>query len=71
MPHSLKLKLSLGAIAIGLLLLLTQLLVQSWSLRAELKERIETEQFQYLSALADHLDDKLGERVTALSAAGR
>ena len=71
MPHSLKLKLSLGAIAIGLLLLLTQLLVQSWSLRAELKERIETEQFQYLSALADHLDDKLGERVTALNAAGR
>ncbi len=71
MPRSLKLKLSLGAIAIGLLLLLTQLLVQSWSLRAELKERIETEQFQYLSALADHLDDKLGERVNALNAVGR
>lgn len=71
MPRSLKFKLSLGAIAIGLLLLLTQLLVQSWSLREELKERIETEQFQYLSALVEHLDDKLGERVNALNAAGR
>ena len=71
MPRSLKLKLSLGAILIALLLLLTQLLMQSWSLRKDLSERIETEQFQFLSALVEHLDDKLSERVNALAAAGR
>lgn len=70
-PLSLKLKLSLGAIAIGLMLLLTQLLVQSWSLREELRSRIEAEQFQLLSTLVENLDDKLSERVNALAAAGR
>ena len=64
---SLKLKLTLGAITIGLLLLLVHSLGQFYALRGNLAERIANEQFQLVSELADHLDDKLNERLTALA----
>jgi signal transduction histidine kinase len=64
---SLKLKLTLGAITIGLLLLLVHSLGQFYALRGNLAERIASEQFQLVSDLAEHLDDKLNERLTALA----
>jgi signal transduction histidine kinase len=64
---SLKLKLTLGAITIGLLLLLVHSLGQFYALRGNLAERIASEQFQLVSGLAEHLDDKLNERLTALA----
>jgi len=64
---SLKLKLTLGAITIGLLLLLVHSLGQFFALRGNLAERIASEQFQLVSGLAEHLDDKLNERLTALA----
>ena len=64
---SLKFKLTLGAIAIGLLLLLVQFFSQFYALRGELGQRIESEQFRSLSDLASHLDDKLEERLLALA----
>lgn len=64
---SLKLKLTLGAIAIGLVLLLAQSFGQFHALRGDLSERIESEQFNLLSELASHLDDKVNERKTALA----
>ena len=64
---SLKFKLTLGAIAIGLLLLLVQFFSQFYALRGELGQRIESEQFRALSDLASHLDDKLDERLLALA----
>jgi signal transduction histidine kinase len=64
---SLKLKLTLGAITTALLLLLAQSLGQFYALRGNLTDRIANEQFQLLSELAEHLDDKLNERLTALA----
>jgi len=64
---SLKFKLTLGAIAIGLLLMLVQFFSQFYALRGELGQRIESEQFRSLSDLASHLDDKLEERLLALA----
>ena len=64
---SLKLKLTLGAIAIALLLLLVQFFGQFYSLRGDLTARIESEQFQLLSVLGNHLDDKIDERLSALA----
>jgi len=68
---SLKLKLILGAIALGIALLLIQSLWQFQALRGELTKRIETEQFTLLGELAKHLDEKLEERLTALHRAGQ
>ena len=64
---SLKFKLTLGTIVIGLLLLLVQFFGQFYALRGTLTERIESEQFQLLSALGGHLDDQFEERLTALA----
>ena len=64
---SLKSKLTLGTIVIGLLLLLGQFFGQFYALRSTLTERIESEQFQLLSALGSHLDDQLEERLAALA----
>jgi len=64
---SLKFQLTLGAIALGLLLLLLQFFSQFYTLRGELKERIEQEQFRALSDLAAQLDDKIEERLLALA----
>jgi signal transduction histidine kinase len=64
---SLKLKLTLGAISIGLILLLVQSIGQFYALRGELAARIEAEQFTLLSELASHLDDKIEERLVAIT----
>lgn len=68
---SLKLKLTLSAITIGVVLLISQSLGQYHFLRDEVAERIETEQFTLLSELAHHLDDKMDERLNALAQAAR
>ena len=65
--HSLQFKLALSTILIGLTLLLVQSLGQFYALRGDLAGRIESEQYQLLSELAGHLDDKLNERLTALA----
>jgi signal transduction histidine kinase len=64
---SLKLKLTLGTIFIGLLLLLVQFFGQFYALRGNLTDRIQNEQFQLLSEVGSHLDDKFDERLTALT----
>ena len=65
---SLRLMLTLSAIAISLALLLVQSISQFYALRSDLSERIQTEQFTLLSELGRHLDDKFEERLHALSA---
>ena len=67
--HSLKLKLTLSAIFMALLLLLVQSISQFYVLRDDLAARIENEQFTLLTELAGHLDDKMDERLTALARA--
>ena len=64
---SLKFKLTLGTIVIGLLLLLVQFFGQFYALRSTLTQRIESEQFQLLTALGSHLDGQLEERLVALA----
>ena len=64
---SLKFKLTLSAISMALLLLLVQSISQFYMLRSELSARIESEQFTLLTELAGHLDDKMDERLNALS----
>lgn len=64
---SLKLKLTLGTIFIGLLLLLVQFFGQFYALRGNLTDRIQNEQFQLLSEVGSHLDDKFNERLIALT----
>ena len=64
---SLKFKLTLGAMVIGLILLAIQSIAQFTSLRADMAERIGDSQFQLLTTLAQQLDDKLGERLNALA----
>nr|WP_286208835.1 EAL domain-containing protein [Azospirillum sp. A1-3] len=67
---SLKLKLTLGAIVLGGVLLLAQSVLQFYALRSEVLERIERQQFDLLSELAAHMDDQISERMTALAQAG-
>jgi signal transduction histidine kinase len=64
---SLKFKLTLGAIGTALVLLIVQFIGQYSILREDLGKRIEAEQFQFLSELAGNIDDKLQERLSALS----
>ncbi len=68
--NSLKLKLIVSSISIGIVLLLCQFLIQFQSMRGNLVEGLEREQFSSLTELANHLDDKLLERQTALEKAG-
>ena len=68
---SLKLKLALGAILISVLLMTIQSFAQFYSLREDVAERIEGEQFTLLSTLASQLDDKIQERLAALAASTR
>lgn len=69
--HSLQFKLALSTILIGLVLLLVQSFGQFYALRGDLAGRIESEQYQLLSELAGHLDDKMNERLTALAESAR
>jgi signal transduction histidine kinase len=64
---SLRLMLTLGAIIIGLSLLLVQSVSQFYALRSDLSQRIQAEQFTLLSELGSHLDDKFDERLMALN----
>ena len=66
-PYSLKLKLTVGAIGTALVLLLVQFFGQYSVLREDLGKRIETDQFAFLSELAGNIDDKLQERLRALT----
>lgn len=66
-PYSLKLKLTVGAIGTALVLLLVQFFGQYSVLREDLGKRIETEQFAFLDELAGNIDDKLQERLRALT----
>lgn len=67
---SLKLKLTLGAILLGGVLLLVQSTLQFYGLRSEVLERIEAQQFDLLSELVAHMDDQISERLAALAQAG-
>ncbi len=71
MPNlSLKLKLTLGAVTLGISLLLAQSFLQFYGMREELSKRIEEQQFTLLSEVANHLDEKIDERLQALMQAG-
>jgi signal transduction histidine kinase len=67
--RTLKFKLTLGAISIGVLLLLTQFFWQWHFLRGEVTHRIEQEQYALVSELANNLDAQIEERQQALVAA--
>lgn len=68
MPNlSLKLKLTLTAVFFCILILVVQYLAQFNMMRSKLAERIETEQFTILTEQAENLDNKLYERLEALS----
>lgn len=67
--HSLKSKLTAGAMALALVLLVVQAVVQFQLMQGALQRQIEAEQAGTLHQLARALDDKLDERVLALKAA--
>ncbi len=67
---SLKLKLTVGAVLLGVALLLAQSVLQFYALRSEVLGRIEAQQFHLLSELAGHLDQEISERLTAVAQAG-
>ena len=67
---TLKLKLTLGAVCLGVFLLVLQAVVQFYGLRDDLVRQIEGEQFAQVSDLARELDSKIDERLEALARAG-
>ena len=67
---TLKLKLTLGAVCLGVFLLVLQAVVQFYGLRDDLVRHIEGEQFAQVSDLARELDSKIDERLEALARAG-
>ena len=71
MKHlSIKLQLSLSAIAMGFVLLLAQLGLQFYVLRSDIVQRIEKHEFKQLSELADHLDERLQDSMAMLATVG-
>lgn len=58
---SIRLQLALSAIALGILLLLAQLGIQFYVLRADIVQRIERHEFRQLTDFAKYLDEKLVE----------
>jgi signal transduction histidine kinase/CheY-like chemotaxis protein len=64
---SIKLQLSLTALAMGFVLLLAQLGLQFYVLRSDIVQRIEKHEFAQLTEFAAHLDDKLQESMSMLS----
>ena len=68
MKHfSIRLQLALSAIALGILLLLAQLGIQFYVLRADIVQRIERHEFRQLTDFAEYLDEKLEESKDMLS----
>ena len=64
---SIKLQLSLSAMAMVVCLLLVQLALQFHVLRTDIVQRIEKHEFRQLTDLANHLDEKLQGSVNMLS----
>ena len=67
---SLKLQLSLSAIAVGFVLLLAQLVLQFYVLRGDIVQRIEKNEFRSLTAVAQNLDEKLQDSMDMLASVG-
>lgn len=67
---SIKLQLSLSAIAVGFILLLAQLGLQFYVLRADIVQRIEKNEFRQLSDFANNLDERLQDSVAMLASVG-
>lgn len=67
---SLKLQLAIGAVVLAVVLLLVQSAGQFYTLRGELAQRIQVNQFNLVSEVVANLDEKLEERATALARAG-
>jgi CheY-like chemotaxis protein len=68
MKHfSIRLQLALSAIALGILLLLAQLGIQFYVLRADIVQRIERHEYRQLTDFAEYLDEKLEESKDMLS----
>jgi Cache domain len=68
---SIKLQLSLSAIAVGLALLLAQMVLQFQVLRVDITQRIEKNEYRQLSDFAKNLDERLQESVDMLASVGR
>jgi signal transduction histidine kinase/DNA-binding response OmpR family regulator len=64
---SIRLQLALSAIALGILLLLAQLGIQFYVLRADIVQRIERHEFRQLTDFAEYLDEKLEESMDMLT----
>jgi signal transduction histidine kinase/DNA-binding response OmpR family regulator len=67
---SIKLQLSLSAIAVGIVLLLAQLVLQFQVLRADIVHRIEKNEFRQLTDFARNLDERLEDSVAMLASVG-
>jgi signal transduction histidine kinase/CheY-like chemotaxis protein len=67
---SIKLQLSLSVIAMGLMLLLAQLGLQFYVLRADIVQRIEKHEFRQLTDFADNLNEKLQDSKDMLANVG-
>ena len=67
---SIKLQLSLSAIAVGFILLLAQLVLQFYVLRTDIVQRIEKNEFRQLSDFASNLDERLQDSVAMLASVG-
>ena len=67
---SIKLQLSLSAIAVGFVLLLAQLVLQFSVLRGDIVQRIEKNEFRSLTAVAQSLDEKLQISMDMLASVG-
>lgn len=67
---SIKLQLSLSAIAVGFVLLLAQLVLQFYVLRVDIVQRIEKNEFRSLTAVAQNLDEKLQNSMDMLESVG-
>ena len=67
---SIKLQLSLSAIAVGFVLLLAQLVLQFYVLRGDIVQRIEKNEFRNLSTVAQNLDEKLQDSMDMLASVG-
>ena len=67
---SIKLQLSLSAIAVGFVLLLAQLVLQFYVLRGDIVQRIEKNEFRSLTAVAQNIDEKLQNSKDMLASVG-
>ena len=71
MKHlSIKIQLALSAIAMGIVLLLAQLLLQFYVLRSDIVQRIEKHEYKQLSELTEHLDERLQDSMAMLANVG-